>query len=140
MRSRSLKSFSPFGALVLGAALLYALNGAAAELEQQSSQANSVGISVKPVDVSATAKTWQFQATLTTHSGALDDDLARTATLVDAEGKQQAALGWDGDPPGGHHRKGVLKFKALSPRPDALEMRILRIGETAARTFRWKLK
>ncbi|MBE0619011.1 MAG: hypothetical protein IH605_00290 [Burkholderiales bacterium] len=140
MRSRSLKSFSPFRALVLCAAMLYSLGGAAAELESQSSQANSVGISVKPVDVSVAAKTWQFQATLTTHSGALDDDLARTATLVDAAGKQQAALGWDGDPAGGHHRKGVLRFKALSPRPDMLEMRILRQGETAARTFRWKLK
>jgi hypothetical protein len=59
---------------------------------------------------------------------------------VDATGKQHPAAGWDGDPAGGHHRKGVLRFKALSPRPDALEMRILRQGETAARTFRWKLK
>lgn len=140
MRSRSLILFSPFHALVLGAALLYALGGAAAELEQQSSQANSVGISVKPVDVSATAKTWQFQVALNTHSGALDDDLARTATLVDAAGEPEAALAWDGDPAGGHHRKGVLRFKALAPRPDTLELRILRAGETAPRTFRWKLK
>jgi len=140
MRSRSLKSFSLFHALVLSAPLLYALGGVAAELEQQSSQANSVSISVKPVDVAATAKTWQFQVALNTHSGALDDDLARTATLVDAAGKPEAALGWDGDPAGGHHRKGVLRFKALSPRPDTLEMRILRAGETAPRTFRWKLK
>ncbi len=140
MRSRSLKSFSLFHALVLGATLLYAIGGAAAELAPQSSQANSVGISVKPVDVSAAAKTWQFQVALNTHSGALDDDLARTATLVDAAGRQQAALGWDGDPAGGHHRKGMLRFKALSPRPGTLEMRILRAGETAPRTFRWKLK
>ena len=140
MRSRSLKPFSLLHALVLCATLLYALGAAAADLSPQNSQANGVGISVKPTDVSAAATTWLFQATLTTHSGALDDDLARTATLVDAAGKQQAALGWDGDPAGGHHRKGVLRFKALSPRPDTLEMRILRAGETAPRTFRWKLK
>lgn len=140
MRSHSLKPFSPFHALVLSAALLYALGGAAAELEPQSSQANSVSISVKPVDVSAAAATWQFQVALNTHSGALDDDLARTATLVDAAGKPETALGWDGDPAGGHHRRGVLRFKALSPRPDTLEMRILRPGETAPRILRWKLK
>ena len=140
MPSRILKPFSRVRALVLCATLLYTLGAVAAELAPQSSQEGGVGISVNPVDVSATAATWQFQATLTTHSGDLGDDLARTATLVDAAGKQQAALGWDGDPAGGHHRKGVLRFKALSPRPDTLEIRILRAGETAPRTFRWKLK
>ena len=57
MRSRSLKSISLFHALILSAALLYAQGGAAADLEQQSSQANNVGISVKPVEVSAKAAT-----------------------------------------------------------------------------------
>ncbi len=138
MRSRSLKLISLLPALALSVFVLSATGAVAAGLEPQTSQANSVSISVKPVDVSAA--TWQFQVTLTTHSGDLGDDLARTATLVDAAGKQQAALGWDGDPAGGHHRKGVLRFKALSPRPDALEMRITRAGETAPRTFNWKLK
>lgn len=140
MSSRRLKPFSLFPAFILCAALLYALGAGAAELAPQSSQAGGVGISVKPTDVSATATAWQFQVTLTTHSGDLGDDLARTATLVDAAGKQVAAAGWDGDPPGGHHRKGVLRFKALSPRPDNIEMRIARTGEATPRTFRWKLK
>lgn len=26
-----------------------------------------------------------------------------------------SAMGWDGDAPGGHHRKGMLRFKAPSP-------------------------
>jgi len=140
MPSRILKPFSLLRALVLCAAVLYALGAAAAELAQQSSQAGGVSISVKPTDVSAAATTWLFQVTLTTHSGDLGDDLARTATIVDAAGKQNPAMDWEGDPAGGHHRKGVLRFKALSPRPDALELRILRQGETAPRTFRWKLK
>lgn len=140
MPNRSLKPFSLIRALVLCASLLVALSATAAELAPQNSQAGGVGVRVKPTDVSAAATTWSFQVTLTTHSGDLGDDLTRTATLVDAAGKQHPAAGWDGDPPGGHHRKGVLRFKALSPPPDALEMRILRQGETAARTFRWKLK
>ena len=140
MPSRILKPSSLFRALVLCATVLYALGAAAAELAQQSSQAGGVSISVKPTEVSAAATAWLFEVTLTIHSGDLGDDLARTATIVDAAGKRYPAVGWEGDPPGGHHRKGVLRFKALSPRPDALELRILRQGETAPRTFRWKLK
>jgi len=140
MFSRILKPLSLFHAFVLCAALLYALDAAAAELAPQSSQAGGVSINVKPTDVSVGAASWQFEVTLTTHSGDLGDDLARSATLVDRAGKPRPAAGWDGDPAGGHHRKGVLRFKALSPRPDALELRIVRAGETAPRTFRWELK
>ena len=140
MFSRILKPFSLLPAFVLCAALLHASGAAAAELAPQSSQAGGVIVSVKPTDVSAAATTWQFQVTLTTHSGDLGDDLARTATIVAGAGKPQPAAAWEGDPAGGHHRKGVLRFEALSPRPDAIELRILRPGETAPRTFRWKLK
>jgi len=140
MSSRILKHSSLLSAFLLCATLLFTFGATAAELAPQNSQANGVGISVKPTDVSAAATTWLFQVTLTTHSGDLGDDLVRTATIVDAAGKQYPALAWDGDPAGGHHRKGVVKFKALSPRPDALELRVLRQGETAPRSFRWKLK
>jgi len=140
MPGRGLKSFSLIHALVLCATLPYALGATAAELAPQSRQAGGVSISVQPTDVSAAAKAWQFQVTLTTHSGDLGDDLTRTATIVDAAGKQHPAASWEGDPAGGHHRKGVLRFKALLPRPDALELRILRVGETVPRKFNWKLK
>ena len=139
MYNRSLKPLSLLHALVLCTAVLYALDAGAAELPSQSSQANGVSISVKPADVSAAAATWQFQVALNTHSGALEDDLAHSAVLVDAAGKPHTALGWAGDPAGGHHRRGVLRFKALSPRPAALELRILRPGESAPRMFRWNL-
>ncbi|HUX26400.1 MAG TPA: hypothetical protein VMV87_17495 [Burkholderiales bacterium] len=139
MSSRILKSFFSFPLLVLFAAALYASGAAATELAQQSSQAGSVSISVKPTDVSAGAAAWLFQVALNTHSGALEDDLAHSAVLVDAAGTQHAALGWDGDPAGGHHRRGVLRFKPISPRPAAIELRILRPGETTPRIFRWKL-
>jgi hypothetical protein len=135
-----MKQFTLFRGLVLCAAMLWALGASAAELAQQSSDTGGVTVSVKPTDVSAAAKTWLFQVALNTHSGDLGDDLARTATIVDGAGKQYPALDWKGDAAGGHHRKGVLQFKALSPRPDALELRIARAGETAPRTFRWKLK
>ena len=140
MRYRRLRPFSLFGAPVLFAALLWGVGAAAAELPQQSSQAAGVSISVKPTEVDAKADTWLFQVALNTHSGDLGDDLARTATIVDGAGKEQPAAAWEGDAAGGHHRKGVLRFAALSPRPEVLELRIKRPGEDGPRTFRWKLK
>jgi len=137
MHSRSVKSFSFLPALILGVSVLSATGALAAGLEQQDSRANGVSISVKPTDVAAAS--WKFEVTLTTHSGSLDDDLSKSATLQ-AAGKQYAPIGWDGSPPGGHHRRGVLSFKAISPRPETIDLRIVRRGEGAPRDFRWKLK
>lgn len=140
MRSRILKPSLFLSALAIGAAVLYGPRATAAELPEQTSQANGVSVSVKPTDVSAAAKTWTFQVALNTHSGDLSDDLTRTVKLVDTVGKEQPPVGWEGAPAGGHHRSGVLKFKPVSPRPVALELRMVRPGETAPRTFRWSLK
>ncbi|MBI2958816.1 MAG: hypothetical protein HYY28_00750 [Betaproteobacteria bacterium] len=139
MRSRILKSILSLPRLVLCAVVLYGLGAVAAELPQQSSQAGGVTVRVKPADVSPAAATWRFEVVLETHSGDLSEDLARIAFMVDAAGRRYPAAGWEGDPAGGHHRKGVLQFKAMSPRPGAIELRILRPGEAAPRSFRWKL-
>jgi len=139
MPRRILKLYSILSAFVLCGGLLYA-SAASAELAPQSSRAGGVSISVQPVDVSAAATTWKFKVVLDTHSGSLGDDLARTATLLDGTGKPHAALGWEGDPAGGHHRSGVLTFQAPSPPPEGLELRIVRRGEAAPRVFRWSLK
>ena len=112
----------------------------AAELASQSSEDGGVTIAVKPVDVSAKAATWSFQVSLSTHSQDLNDDLVRTAFIVDRVGNRNALpTGWKGDAPGGHHRKGVLSFKALAPLPAAIELRIQRAGEKAPRVYRWDL-
>ena len=140
MPSRIVKPSILLSAFVACAAVLYGAGAAAAQLAEQSSQANGVNVSVKPADVSAAAKTWTFQIALNTHSGDLSDELTRTVKLVDNAGKEQPALAWEGAAAGGHHRSGVLRFKPLSPRPDTLELRMVRPGETAPRTFRWALK
>ena len=138
MRSRILIKFLFLH--IIGAAILSSFTAFAAELAQQSSQDGGVTISVKPVEVSAGAATWSFQVSLTTHSQDLSDDLARAAVIVDGAGRKESPTGWEGDAAGGHHRKGVLRFKALTPLPEAVELRIQRPGESAPRTFRWQLK
>lgn len=129
-----------FGKLLF--ATLFILNmlpATAAELGVRSSSAAGVTVKVTPKDVSAQAAVWTFAVVLDTHSQDLRDDLARTAALVDARGGRHAPLAWEGAPPGGHHREGVLRFKGLGAQADALELHIQRAGEQAPRVFRWKL-
>ena len=85
------------------------------------------------------AKTWDFEVVLETHTKALNDDLSRSSVLI-ADGKQYLPLGWEGAPPGGHHRKGVMRFKAIAPLPAAVELQIRLAGDPSPRSFKWLLK
>jgi hypothetical protein len=126
--------------LLLATTVLFTTgHAAAADLGPQSSTAAGVTVKVTPKDVSPQAEVWQFAVAFDTHSQDLRDDLAKTATLVDARGGRHAPLAWEGAPPGGHHRAGVLRFKGLHAQGEALELQILRPGEHAPRVFRWKL-
>jgi hypothetical protein len=111
---------------------------AAPALGPQTSSESSVMITVTPHAVAAGA--WEFEVALNTHSGALEDDLLRSAVLVTADGNRIAPTEWRGDGPGGHHRRGVLRFASVSPSAQTLELRIARPGEAAPRSFHWALK
>jgi len=113
---------------------------AAAGLETQTNSASGVTVKVTPKNVAAGTTTWEFAVVLDTHSADLSDDLMKSSLLLDGSSEQYAPVAWEGAPPGGHHREGVLRFKALSPRPQAIELQITRPGETAPRSFRWQLK
>lgn len=125
--------------LVLAMAALLAFN-AAAQIATQKDSAKGVTVAVTPGNLAAGAKTWDFAIVLDTHSQDLSDDLLQSAVLVDDRGNEHKALAWDGAAPGGHHRTGVLRFNAIEPRPQALELRISRPGEAGARKFRWRLQ
>lgn len=113
---------------------------AAAQLAPQKDGANGVTVAVTPGKLGADAKLWEFSVVLDTHSQDLSDDLAKTAVLLDDKGNEFKAVAWEGAAPGGHHRKGILKFDAISPMPQAVELRIARAGEPNPRIFRWELK
>jgi hypothetical protein len=119
-----------FGAAALGEAR-------AAEMVAQTSSRGGVNITVEPPGFTRGAATWDFTVTLETHIQPLDDDLVTAATLL-ADGKPSRPLGWEGAPPGGHHRKGVLRFDAVTPLPQAVELQIRRTGEASPRVFRWQ--
>lgn len=112
----------------------------AAGLETQTNSAGGVTVKVTPKNVAGDTTTWEFAIVLDTHSADLSDDLAKSSLLLDNSSEQYAPIAWEGAAPGGHHREGVLRFKALSPRPQAIELQITRAGETNPRSFRWQLQ
>jgi hypothetical protein len=65
--------------------------------------------------------------------------MVRAAVVIDGAGNALPSLAWDGDAPGGHHRKGVLRFQAPADRPEFVELRIRGIGGVGERVFRWRL-
>ena len=133
MRSRLIQAL-----LWLAPALVAAGTALAADaLPAQTNSAAGVMITAKPRAL--TGKAWEFEIALNTHSQDLKDDLAKSATLV-AGGKTFVPAAWQGDPPGGHHRKGLLKFSAVDPGAREIELRIARPGEPEPRSFRWQVK
>jgi hypothetical protein len=122
------------------AALLASGVASAAELGTRTSSAGGVTVSVTATSVAPGAAVWEFAVVLNTHSQDLSDDLMKNSVLIDAKGSRHSPIAWEGSPPGGHHRKGVLRFKGLAALPDAIELQIRRPGETAPRAFSWNLK
>ncbi len=111
-----------------------------AQLATRKSTERGVTVAVTPGNLAADAKTWDFAVALDTHTQELSDDLPASAHLVDSQGRQFKALAWEGAARGGHHRSGVLKFNAIAPRPQSLELRLNRPGEAKPRAFRWELR
>lgn len=126
--------------LVVLATILFAplADAASPPLATQSSSEASVTVKVTPRTL--TGANWDFEVVFDTHSQVLNDDLEKTAVLVAVGGATQSPVKWQGDPPGGHHRSGTLQFKAVSPLPASIELRITRQGEAKPRSFRWQLK
>jgi hypothetical protein len=116
-------------------ALVMVLGVAAAE--QQMSNQGGVVIRVTPGRFAPDAATWDFEVVFETHTVPLTGDPAQFTVLLDPQGRTQAALRWDGDPPGGHHRKGVLRFKPLRPVPATVTLKIRGIGGVPERVFTW---
>jgi len=126
--------------LILGFALTAVTALGAAPLERIRSSAGGVMVAVQPVDLSSGAGSWNFDVTLNTHVHPLEQDLTRVSVLVDANGAKHAPLAWKGDPPGGHHRKGVLEFAPVSGSPAYVELQMRGVGGPAVRKFRWQLR
>lgn len=105
-------------------------------LVSQVNKEAAVTVKVTPIELSAQAAVWRFEVVLDTHVVALDHDMTAVVVLVDGAGREYRPLAWNGDQPGGHHRKGVLTFEPVRPAPASVMLKIRRIG-VPERTFSW---
>jgi hypothetical protein len=113
----------------------------AAELSYAPHVSNELGIIITATlqKISKDAKTWDVVVVMETRTHALGSDMENSAVLI-ADGNQYKPSGWEGSPPGGHYRKGVLHFNAITPEPASVELQIRMIGDPTARSFKWRLK
>jgi hypothetical protein len=110
-----------------------------ADVITQRSVVKGVSVAVTAGNLGPEASVWDFAVVLDSPHRNLPDDLLTSAMLVDPNGKKYKPLIWEGAPAAGSHRAGVLKFIALKPRPDSIELRISRPGEKKPRSFSWLL-
>ena len=103
--------------------------------DERSNEVAGFRIVIKPKPVETGAKVWEFDVTMNTHIKPLSEDL--TVVSVDGDGHRTNPIGWQGDQPGGHRRRGVLH---PADAPATFEMQMTGVGGVDLRTFRWKVK
>ena len=113
---------------------------AAPPLEARTSDAGGVKIVVTPRPLVAGSSVWEFDIVLDTHSKPLTEDLGRLSAIVDEDGRRYAPVSWQADPPGSHHRKGVLQFPLPASPPKTIELQINGVGGVGMRAFKWNLQ
>ena len=103
--------------------------------ERRSSDANSVRFDVKPLQLDSGQQA-KFQIRMNTHSADLGYDMLTVSILKDDQGREYQPLNWNGSPPGGHHRSGILEFP---PIPKDSKVITLVLKTDPERIFEWKL-
>ena len=98
---------------------------------------NFVSIEVKPTDFSFN-KPIRFDVSISTHQGSLDFDLTKMSHLEDDKGNIYQPSSWEGSPPGGHHRSGILSFPRLSEKTKFIKLTIENVYNVPERVFKWE--
>jgi len=106
--------------------------------ERQSSNAAMVRVDVVPVQLTA-GQTAKFEIRMNTHSVPLEYDLVAASLLKDGQGREYKPLDWNGSPPGGHHRSGILEFPAVAQGTQTVTLYIKNIAGIPERSFQWKV-
>ena len=107
--------------------------------ERISNRENRVRVDVVPVQLEF-GKSAKFEIRMNTHSGDLSQDLVSVSTLKDDNGREYRPVDWQGAPPGGHHRTGVLEFPTLNENTKSVTLVIRDVANVPERVFKWDLK
>lgn len=112
-------------------------DGVELDLSAKINSENFVSIEIKPTDFSFN-KTVRFDISINTHQGSLDFDLTKISYLEDDKGNIFQPWSWEGSPPGGHHRSGILSFPGLSEKTKFIKLTIKNVYNVPERVFRWE--
>ena len=111
----------------------------ASAYKTKSSKENRVRVDVRPVQL-LPGKPAKFEIRMNTHSGDLSQDLLAVCTLKDSSGREYLPINWDGSPPGGHHRSGVLEFSELAEGAESITLVIREVANVPERVFNWSVE
>jgi hypothetical protein len=111
----------------------------AAAYKTKSNKQNSVRVDVRPVQL-LPGKPAKFEIRMNTHSEDLSQDLVAACTLKDNSGREYHPTSWDGSPPGGHHRSGVLEFSELGEGAESITLVIREVANVPERIFNWSIE
>ena len=119
--------------------ILVAMAADASAYKTKSNKENRVRVDVRPVQL-LPGKTAKFEIRMNTHSGDLRQDLLAVCTLKDSNGREYRPINWNGSPPGGHHRSGVLEFAELGEGAESITLVIREVANVPERVFNWTVE
>ena len=92
----------------------------------------AVAVSLRLASIDASSAT--VEVSFGTHSGSLDVDVAHNARLT-VGGVAWPSASWRGDGPGGHHRKGDMRFSAAGPARGTVTFTLTGLEQPATATW-----
>ena len=108
------------------------------ELSARNNSENRVSIDAKPVEFTFSEPVTIAMA-LNTHSGSLEYDLSEISTLICDKGFEFEPLRWEGSPPGGHHRRGMLIFPEFDHQISHMKLVVEGVYGVPERVFEWTI-
>lgn len=136
MKTTKMISRSVFQLFIMVLALGLVINAYA--YKSIASRESRVTVDVSPKQLVIGQPT-QFQVRMNTHSVELSQDMVAISELMDDQGKIYRPLKWQGSPPGGHHRKGLLEFPVLEGSPTSVKLIIKSVAKVPERIFEWEI-
>ncbi len=94
------------------------------------------GVTVEASPLRVNPRGASIAIVLDTHEGELDARLGQQSTLT-IDGTAWPVVAYKGDPPGGHHREGTLRFRSAGPVAGSMRLVITGLGGPVK--FAWRV-